>query len=152
MTDKEIEKLVSDIIKINKNLEESLIERVLLRLFSFGYEIIDDDYWCLTFSIDKATNKIKNLCNISNIPKELSELLIDRICGEFLFNKKQSNQLELDSFNFDVAVKQLQMGDTNIQFATNEGSETDEQKITSLINYLMNYGEEQLICCRKLKW
>ena len=58
----------------------------------------------------------------------------------------------MNNFNFDMVVKQLQQGDRTIQFAINEGSTTDEQKLTSLINYLITYGEGDLVCYRKLKW
>lgn len=145
------ELIIKDITQINSSYEESFINTILQRLLCFGYKTVKKDAWCLVFSIDKVINHIKNVCNISNIPNELNEVVIDRVCGEFLYNKKQSNQLDLENFDLDIAVKQLQLGDTNIQFAI-ENAETDEQKLNSLINYLVNYGKDDLICFRRLKW
>ena len=155
-----IDSFVDSIIQLSKDLEQSFekdkintfIKMVVQRLLNFGFELIETDNWIIMFCMNKAINHVKNSTNISVIPKELYEIIVDRICGEFLFNKHKSNQLTLDNFDFDMAVKQLQEGDTTIQFAINEGSETDEQKLTSLINYLISYGEGDLICYRKLKW
>ena len=155
-----IDSFVDSIIQLSKDLEQSFekdkintfIKMVVQRLLNFGFELVESDNWIIMFCMNKAINHVKNSTNISVIPKELYEIIVDRICGEFLFNKYKSNQLTSDNFDFDMAVKQLQEGDTTIQFAINDGSETDEQKLTSLINYLINYGEGDLICYRKLKW
>lgn len=156
----DVDAFVETIIQLDSELEQSLktetekefVTMVVQRLLNFGLTLEDSDAWLVVYCWNKAFNHIKNACNISIVPKELYELLVDRICGEFLFNKHKSNQLTLDNFDFDAAVKQLQEGDTNITFAISEGSETDEQKLTSLINYLLSYGEGDLICYRKLKW
>ena len=156
----DVDSFVDSIIQLNNDLEQSFKEDTektfvkmnVQRLLNFGLKLVESDNWIIMFCMNKAINHIKNSANISIIPNELYEIIVDRICGEFLFNKHKSNQLTLDNFDFDMAVKQLQEGDTTIQFAINEGSETDEQKLTSLINYLISYGEGDLICYRKLKW
>lgn len=156
----DVDSFVESIIQLDSQYEQLFgedhgkyfITIVVQRLLNFGLKLENTDNWLIVFCLNKAYNHIKNACNITYIPKELYEILVDRICGEFLFNKHKSNQLTLENFDFDAAVKQLQMGDTNIQFATGDGSETDEQKLTSLINYLLTYGEGDLICFRKLKW
>ncbi len=143
---------IKDITQITNSYEESLIKGVLQRLLNFGYKTVKDDAWLIVFILDKITNHIKNACNISKIPKELNEVVIDRACGEFLFNKKQSNQLDLENFDFKTAVKSLQEGDTKFEFAINDDSDSDETKLNKFISFLMNYGEKDLICYRKLKW
>lgn len=156
----DIDSFVDSIIQLNSDLEQSFkedtektfVKMIVQRLLNFGLKLVESDNWIIMFCMNKAINHVKNSANISIIPNELYEIIVDRICGEFLFNKHKSNQLTLDNFDFDMAVKQLQEGDTTIQFAINEGSETDEQKLTSLINYLITYGEGDLICYRKLKW
>ena len=156
----DVDSFVDSIIQLNNDLEQSFkedtektfVKMIVQRLLNFGLKLVESDNWIIMFCMYKAINHIKNSANISIIPNELYEIIVDRICGEFLFNKHKSNQLTLDNFDFDMAVKQLQEGDTTIQFAINEGSETDEQKLTSLINYLISYGEGDLICYRKLKW
>ncbi len=156
----DVDSFVDSIIQLNNDLEQSFkedtektfVKMIVQRLLNFGLKLVESDNWIIMFCMNKAINHIKSSANISVIPNELYEIIVDRICGEFLFNKHKSNQLTLDNFDFDMAVKQLQKGDTTIQFAINEGSETDEQKLTSLINYLISYGEGDLICYRKLKW
>lgn len=156
----DVDSFVDSIIQLNNDLEQSFkedtektfVKMIVQRLLNFGLKLVESDNWIIMFCMNKAINHIKNSANISIIPNELYEIIVDRICGEFLFNKYKSNQLTSDNFDFDMAVKQLQEGDTTIQFAINEGSETDEQKLTSLINYLISYGEGDLICYRKLKW
>ena len=78
---------------------------------------------------------------------------IDRVCGEFLFSKKQSGQLNANNgFDVEMTIKQVQAGDTNVTFAVGEGSETLEAKLNTLISYLMNYGEGDFVCYRQIKW
>ena len=62
-------------------------------------------------------------------------------------NKKQTNSLG-DSFSIDSALKNVKLGDTTVQF---EG-ESDETKLNSLTNYLMNCGINEFVCYRKIKW
>lgn len=140
-------------IKNDTGKDEAFITKVLNRLQSFGYIPAESDAWIIAFCIDKVDNQIMNSCNIYKIPDKLVEVEIDRICGEFLFSKKQSGQLTAkNGFDIEMAVKQVQAGDTNVQFALGEGQETLETKLNSLISHLINSGENELVCFRQLKW
>lgn len=147
--------IIESIVKIinKEEVDEEFIEQILQRLVSFGYTPSEEDSWMITFCMQKVENHIKNSCNISEIPDELKEIEIDRICGEFLFSKKQSGQLNADNgFDIEMAIKQVQAGDTDVTFAVGEGSETLETKLNALISYLMNYGEGDFVCYRQIKW
>lgn len=147
--------IIESIIKIinKEETDEEFIEKILQRLVSFGYKPNEADSWMITFCMQKVENHIKNACNISKIPDELEEIEVDRICGEFLFSKKQSGQLNTDNgFDVEMAIKQVQAGDTNVTFAVGEGSETLETKLNALISYLINFGEEDFVCYRQIKW
>lgn len=147
--------IIESIVKIinKEEVDEEFIEKILQRLVSFGYKPSEADSWMITFCMQKVENHIKNSCNISEIPDGLIEIEIDRICGEFLFSKKQSGQLNADNgFDVDMAIKQVQAGDTNVTFAVGEGSETLETKLNTLISYLMNFGEGDFVCYRQIKW
>lgn len=147
--------IIESIVKIinKEEVDEEFIEKILQRLVSFGYKPSEADSWMITFCMQKVENHIKNSCNISEIPDGLIEIEIDRICGEFLFSKKQSGQLNADNgFDVDMAIKQVQAGDTNVTFAVGEGSETLETKLNALISYLMNFGEGDFVCYRQIKW
>lgn len=138
-------------IKNDTGRDEAFITKVLNRLQSFGYIPAESDAWIIAFCIDKVDNQIMNSCNIYKIPDKLVEVEIDRICGEFLFSKKQSGKLTAENgFNIEMAVKQVQAGDTNVQFTDDQDSM--ETKLNTLISHLINSGENELICFRQLKW
>lgn len=147
--------IIESIVKIinKEEVDEEFIEKILQRLISFGYTPNEKDSWMITFCMQKVENHIKNSCNISEIPDELKEIEIERICGEFLFSKKQTGQLNAENgFDVEMAIKQVQAGDTNVTFAVGEGSETLETKLNALISYLIDYGESDFICYRQIKW
>lgn len=155
MDDEKLKPIIKNIIVIinKEEVDEEFIEEILKRLISFGYAPNENDSWIITFCMQKVENHIKNSCNISEIPNELKEVEIDRICGEFLFSKKQTGQLNAENgFDLEMAIKQVQAGDTNVTFAVGEGSETLETKLNTLISYLLNYGESDFICYRQIKW
>jgi len=52
----------------------------------------------------------------------------------------------------DAAVKSIQEGDTNITFALGEGSSTPEQRLNSLIDYLINGRIGEIYRYRRLVW
>lgn len=95
--------------------------------------------------------RIKNLSNLSEIPEGLESLAVSMAVGEYLHMKKCSGQLE--GFDLDAAaVKSIQEGDTNITFALGEGSSTPEQRLNSLIDYLINGRIGEIYRYRRLVW
>ena len=131
-------------------LDKLFIGMVLKRLDSLGYTIRADDGWMIGFSIQKVENHIKNSCNISSIPDGLVFEAVDMVCGEFLFALKQTGELN-EQFDLETAIKQVQAGDTNVTFAI-ESSQTPEQRLQNLLNYLMTKGEGDFVCYRRIKW
>lgn len=127
-------------------------EAIKERLDALGYKFDEDtDGSMLDFIIKKVANQIYNFCNITSIPEGLGEVYIDMICGEFLLNKKNSGQLEGFSVDLDLSAKQINVGDTSISL-TSESSQTPEQRLNKLIDYLMNSNKSQLIKYRKMSW
>jgi len=126
-------------------------ETIIERLNTLGYVAADSDEWLITFSMETVTLKIQNQCNTSSIPDGLIADAIDMVCGEFLFVLKQTGKLN-ESFNLEAAIKQVQAGDTNVTFAIGDGTQTPEQRLNALINYLMGKGEGDFVCYRKIKW
>ena len=127
-----------------------MLEDVTKRLESFGYEVTEDDAWMIEFLIQKIENSIKADCNVSSVPDGLYSVATDMICGEFLFAKKQTGQLE--DFNLEAALKSVQAGDTTVTYAIGDASMTPEQRLNSLISYLMTKGKGEFACYRKIKW
>lgn len=131
-------------------LDKKFIELILKRLESFSYVVKESDAFMVGFSIVKVENKIKNACNTTLLPDGLKITAVDMICGEFLYSLKQTGKLN-ETFDFEMAVKQIQTGDTNVTFAV-ESSQTPEQKLNAFISYLITKGEGELVCYRKVKW
>jgi hypothetical protein len=127
-----------------------MLENVKERLASFDYQVTEADSWILTFLIQKVENHIKNICNLSMIPEELLNIAVDMVVGEFLFNKKSTGNLA--GFNLEIAIKQIQEGDTSITYAIGEGDLTPEKRLDLLIDYLMNRGKNELLSYRCIKW
>lgn len=129
-----------------------IFDEVIKRLESFGYTYTQSDIHNIDYAIAKIGTYIKNFCNIEEIPERLQFVYIDIVCGEFLQEKKSSGQLKLSDLDLSKpALKSISEGDTNISYATGEGSQTDEQKLDSLINCLLNY-QNQLYKFRRIVW
>ena len=71
--------------------------------------------------------------------------------GNFCFLKSRVGNLD-DAFNLEVAVKKVSVGDTDVEFAIGEGSDTAENRLNQLIEHLRTSGEGELVCYRKIKW
>lgn len=100
--------------------------------------------------ITNVQRRIKNLTNLRKVPKGLEGMAVSMIVGEYLNMKKASGQLE--GFDLEAAVKSIQEGDTNISFAVGDGNPTPEQRLDSLINFLINGRMDEIYRYRKLVW
>lgn len=134
--------------------DDEFILLILKRLGSLGYNITvnDNEVWLIAFSVSEVVSHIKNFCNISAIPKELNHIVIERVAGKVLYNQKSTGQSDDLPIDLETAVKSVQTGDTNVTFAIGEGSMTDEQRFDAIVSSLLNTGEGELICFRKIKW
>ena len=74
------------------------------------------------------------------------------MAGNVLYNQKSTGQSDDLPVDLEIAVKSVQTGDTNVTFAIGEGSMTDEQRFDAIVSSLLNTGEGELICFRKIKW
>ena len=122
------------------------------RLAAFGYEVQPADEALLVFALDKAVGSIKNVCNLADLPEGLQRIAVEWAAGEFLQAKKAFAPDDLAGLDLEAAVKQIQAGDTTVVFAAGEGSQTPEQRLNGLINYLLSYGRSELSCYRRFRW
>lgn len=104
----------------------------------------------LDILLQNVQQRILNKTNQSVIPEGLESVAVSMAVGEYLNMKKCSGQLE--GFDLDAAVKSIQEGDTNITFALGEGSSTPEQRLNSLIDYLINGRIGEIYRYRRLVW
>lgn len=125
-------------------------DKAVAMLTALGVAVAADDP-LLDIALNNVQWRIKNLSNLSEIPEGLESLAVSMAVGEYLNMKKCSGQLE--GFDLDAAaMKSIQEGDTNITFALGEGSSTPEQRLNSLIDYLINGRIGEIYRYRRLVW
>lgn len=126
------------------------VEQVNERLFQLGYNVTGLDEDQINFELNKILDYVKNHCNISVIPDILDYRIIDRVCAEFLFYKKNSGQLA--GFDYDTVIKRITEGDTTIQYATGQGEDTPENRFDSFVKQLERGFDKWLTHFRCIKW
>lgn len=124
-------------------------EEVVAMLTALGVTGAVDDP-LLDMVISNVQWRIKNLTNQKEVPEGLESMAVSMAVGEYLNMKKATGSLE--GFDLEAAVKQIQEGDTNISFAIGEGSLTPEQRLDSLINFLINGRMDEIYHYRRLVW
>ena len=128
------------------------VASVTSRLTSLGYEVREADSASLAFCVEKVRSTIKNEINWQDVPEGLVHIAIDMACGEFLKGLMTFAPDALSGFDLDAAVKRIQTGDTTTEFAVGDGTQTDEQRLTAFVNYLLNYGKDEFNSFRRLRW
>lgn len=131
-----------------------MYDRIVELLAAIGYDTISDsDKIILNFAISKVESEIKNEINWKEIPQGLENVLICRVVGEFLLNKKTFTPSDLSMLDLSGgAVKQIQAGDTNFVFSVDEGGESASGRLSTFINYLLTYGADQFSAFQRIRW
>lgn len=125
-------------------------EDVITRLGQLGYTVIDKDHEQIEFELNKTINYVLNYCNITTIPEILDLRIIDRVCADFLFYKKNSGSLE--GFNYDAVIKSIKEGDTQIQYAVGQGEDTPENRFDTFVKSLERGFDKWCTPHRRLRW
>ncbi len=133
----------------NSSLTDAFFNAVLQRLISLKYKLEENDDWILCFAMQGVENHIKASCNVTSIPDELFNIAVDRVCGEFLFTKKQTGQLTIEGLDLDGAIASISEGDTSVSFVAGA---SDDDRFNQLVNYLKTKGDGDFVCFRRLKW
>ena len=115
-------------------------------------DITENDLFLQKCALGKVKEYIKNTANIKEIPEGLDYVVIDRAIGEFLAFKKGTATLELTNINLDAVFSSIQEGDTRVDLGYGKGTQTPEQRLDDLINYLITYGEKEILGYRRLRW
>lgn len=104
----------------------------------------------LDIVISNVQYRVQNETNRADLPDGLKSVAVYMAVGEYLNMKKVSGQL--DEFDLDAAIKQIQEGDTNTVFAIGDGSSTPEQRLDALISYLINGRTREFYRFRRFVW
>ena len=125
-------------------------EQVVSRLKMLGYEATLEDNNHIDFELTKTTNYVMNYCNITKIPEVLDYRIIDRICADFLYYKKNSGSLE--GFNYDAVIKSIKEGDTTLTYAVGQGEDTAENRFDNFVKQLERGFDKWITPHRRLRW
>lgn len=124
--------------------------QVVNRLKQLGYNYVESDNDQLEFELNKIINYTKNYCNISKIPEIIDPRLIDRVCADFLYYKKNSGNL--DGFNYDAVIKSIKEGDTTITYSVGQGEDTPENRFDSFVKQLERGYDKWITPWRAIRW
>lgn len=125
-------------------------QNVIERLKQLGYVVKETDYEHIDFELTKILNYVMNYCNITTIPDILDPRIVDRICGDFLYYKKNSGSL--DGFNYDAVIKEIKEGDTTIKYAVGQGEDTPENRFDVFVKSLERGFDKWITPHRRLRW
>lgn len=123
---------------------------VIDRLSQLGYTATAEDDEQIDFELKKTIDYTLNYCNITEIPEIIETRLIERVCADFLFFKKNSGSL--DGFNYDTVIKSIKEGDTQIQYAVGQGEDTPENRFDTFVKKLERGYDKWITPYRKLRW
>jgi hypothetical protein len=115
-----------------------------------GYVATMEDNDNIEYELNKTLNYVKNYCNITTIPEILDPRIIDRICSDFLYYKKNSGSLE--GFNYDAVIKSIKEGDTTLTYAVGQGEDTPENRFDAFVKSLERGFDKWLTHYRRIKW
>lgn len=127
-----------------------VIEDIIERLKQLGYEATETDYNQLYFELEKTLNYVLIYCNISTIPETLTPRIVDRVCGDFLYYKKNSGSLK--GFDYDAVIKSIKEGDTTVTYAVGQGEDTPENRFDTFVKSLDRGFDKWCTPYRRLRW
>lgn len=123
---------------------------VIERLKQLGYTATEGDYPHIDYELEKTINYVMNYCNITTIPEILDLRIVDRVCGDFLYYKKNSGSLE--GFNYDAVIKSIKEGDTTITYAVGQGEDTPENRFDAFVKSLERGFDKWCTPHRRMRW
>ena len=125
-------------------------DQIIERLKHLGYEYTEDDFEAVDFELNKTINYVINNFTRTNVPEILDLRIIDYVCSQFLYYKKNSGSLP--GFNYDAVIKQIKEGDTTIQYAVGQGEDTPENRFDTFVKTLERGFDKWCAPHRSLQW
>lgn len=125
-------------------------QNIIDRLMQLGYIPTDADHEQIDFELKSITNYVMNYCNITTIPEIVDPRIIDRVCSDFLYYKKNSGSLT--GFNYDAVIKSIKEGDTTLTYAVGQGEDTPENRFDAFVKTLKNGFDKWITPHRGIRW
>lgn len=124
--------------------------KIIGRLKQLGYVATEADHEQIEYELQLVTDYVKNYCNITTIPDILDYRIVERVCGAFLFNKKNTGSLR--GFDYDTVVKELKEGDTTVKYAVGQGEDTPENRFDTVVKAMERGFDKWITPYRRLRW
>ncbi|MBS6396677.1 MAG: hypothetical protein KH452_05950 [Clostridiales bacterium] len=144
-----LKEMTAALVDMGSVLPESFCNMTLRRLESLGCQVDASQIWNLAFCVRKSEVEVLDYCHIDLIPVVLHPMLCDRACGRYLYDRKQSGTLDIESIDLSGVLTSLSEGDVKVSF---NAATSDEAKLDALLGLMMNTGKGQLSCYRKVRW
>lgn len=125
-------------------------EKIIERLTMLGYTATEADYPAIDYELQEIINYTLNYCNITEVPEIVEPRLIDRVCSNFLYYKKNSGSLE--GFNYEAVVKSIKEGDTTLTYAVGQGEDTPENRFDAFVRELYKSYDKWITPHRRIRW
>lgn len=125
-------------------------DQIIERLKHLGYSYTPNDDGAIEFELNKTINYVINNFTRRDVPDILDPRIIDYVCSQFLYFKKNSGSL--DGFNYDAVIKQIKEGDTTIQYAVGQGEDTPENRFDTFVKSLERGFDKWCAPHRRLQW
>ncbi len=125
-------------------------EDIIERLKQLGYTATEEDNAQIDFELQKIINYVINNFTRNDVPEILEPRIIDRVCSDFLYYKKNSGSLK--GFNYDAVIKQIKEGDTSITYAVGQGEDTPENRFDAFVKTLERGFDKWCTPHRRLQW
>ncbi|MBC6681312.1 hypothetical protein [Zhenpiania hominis] len=122
-----------------------ILQEAQARLESFGVAV---DGPAIAFIVELVKEKIRNFCNIDEVPEDLFYTAVDMVCGEYLYQMQNLGKLDAEIFPVDAAIKSISEGDVKVSFMDNASA---SDRLTTLIQTLRG-TDQDLMAYRRLKW
>lgn len=101
------------------------------------------------YAWDFAVNRVRNLTNLSEVPKGLEPVVVRMAVGEYLEQLSLGGLVPGEAVS--ALVKQITEGDTTVSFAAPESS-SPQQLLVALIDRLKNGYMDEIYRYRRLLW
>lgn len=125
-------------------------ELIISRLAQLGYVADLEDHVAIEFELNETLSYARNFCNREDLPDILDYRIVNRVCANFLFYKKNSGSLY--GFDYDAVIKSIREGDTTVTFAVGQGEDTPENRFDAFVKSLERGFDKWLTPHRRLRW
>lgn len=142
-----LKEMVETLSDLGSALPESFSKLMIRRLDTLGCP--PKSGFDLAFAAQKAEREILDYCHIEIIPSVLYPILCDRACGKYLYDQKQAGLLDMETLDLSGALSSITEGDVSLSFRSGM---SDAEKLDELLGRMMEAGEGQLACYRKIRW